>query len=277
MLEKKIGFIQGRLSPMSDGKIQAFPWQYWEDEFDIGAKYNWHIMEWTLDADTLYENPLMTNIGRERIVELCAKTDFVIPSLTGDFFMQKPFFKEKDFLLAEKLFSDLIAVVEACGKIGINILVLPLVDNGRIENLQQQEKLLINLARLERVLIKHEVKVAFESDLPAKELKNFIQKLNSHCYGINYDIGNSACLGFDYSEEINSYFESILNVHVKDRILGGTTVPLGSGNANIPSVLTLLDKKGYPGNYIMQTARAHNDDHVGILNQYRDQVINWME
>ena len=64
----------------------------------------------------------------------------------------------------------------------------------------------------------------------------FILNYPSEYYGINYDIGNSACLGYDPEEEINNYGDRIYNVHIKDRLLHGSTVPLGSGNADIKSI-----------------------------------------
>ena len=66
-MNNKIGFIQGRLSPIVDGKIQAFPWDYWKEEFPLAEKYNFHLIEWTLDQADLYMNPLMTNKGRSKI------------------------------------------------------------------------------------------------------------------------------------------------------------------------------------------------------------------
>ena len=37
--KSRIGFMQGRLSPMVNGKIQAFPYETWKNEFAI-AKLN---------------------------------------------------------------------------------------------------------------------------------------------------------------------------------------------------------------------------------------------
>jgi hexulose-6-phosphate isomerase len=75
----------------------------------------------------------------------------------------------------------------------------------------------------------------------------------------NYDIGNSASLGFDPREELENYGLRILNVHVKDRKLGGTTVPLGTGNAKIDYVFLKLKEIGYSGGLTMQAARGDND------------------
>jgi hexulose-6-phosphate isomerase len=50
-----------------------------------------------------------------------------------------------------------------------------------------------------------------------------------------------------------------LNVHVKDRKLGGTTVQLGTGNADINLVIQKLKEFGYSGGLTMQAARGEND------------------
>ena len=34
---ERIGFMQGRLSAMVEGKIQAFPWDEWREEFLVPA------------------------------------------------------------------------------------------------------------------------------------------------------------------------------------------------------------------------------------------------
>jgi hexulose-6-phosphate isomerase len=91
----------------------------------------------------------------------------------------------------------------------------------------------------------------------------------------NYDIGNSASLGFDPREELEAYGLKILNVHVKDRKLGGTTVPLGTGNANINFVLQKLQEIGYRGGLTMQAARGENDVETAIEHlKYVKTILN---
>ena len=108
------------------------------------------------------------------------------------------------------------------------------------------------------------------SDYPPARLASFIARLPEGVFGINYDLGNSASLGYDCGEELAAYFPHILNVHIKDRVLGGTTVPLGTGNADLPRALGQLSRQGYAGSYILQTARAADGDHAGALARYRD-------
>ena len=62
--------MQGRLSPIVDGKIQAFPKDYWQSEFPIAEKLGIAAMEWTLDQEELYKNPIMNAPGQREIQSL---------------------------------------------------------------------------------------------------------------------------------------------------------------------------------------------------------------
>ena len=61
---ERIGFMQGRLSAMVDGKIQAFPWNEWREEFPRASALGLTRIEWTIDQDRLRENPLNTAAGQ---------------------------------------------------------------------------------------------------------------------------------------------------------------------------------------------------------------------
>lgn len=267
--------MQGRLCPLMDGKIQAFPWPYWREEFATAQRCRFELMEWTLDQDRLHENPLMTRAGRDDIRALVQRHNVTIGSLTGDCFMQAPFYKAEG-AARTALLRDLDAVQAACAALGIRDIVFPLVDNGSLESREQEDVLRAGLLRMAPVLRASGTRIAFESDYAPPRLRAFIDTLPAGEFGINYDIGNSAALGFDAGEEIGAYGDRILNVHVKDRLRGGTTVPLGTGNADLPRVFRLLKAAGYAGNYVLQTARARDGDHAGVLCRYRDMVVAWL-
>lgn len=268
--------MQGRLSPPVAGKIQAFPWESWREELTIAQQCGITLMEWTLDQDRLYENPLMAEEGREEIKLLMRKTGVRINSLTGDCFMQAPFYKARG-VSHQHLLEDLENIIKASAALGIRIVLIPLVDEGRLENAQQAEQLKRGLETAIPLLAKTGVMISFESDFPPEQLGKFIQTYDAKYFGITYDIGNSAALGYAPEEEMKCYGRRIVNVHVKDRMLGGKTVPLGTGTADIPQALKLLSDYGYDGNYILQTARAADGDHIGILCKYYDMMIQWLE
>jgi hexulose-6-phosphate isomerase len=272
----RIGFMQGRLSALVDGKIQAFPWEEWHEEFPRARALGLTRLEWTIDQERLRENPLTTAAGRDDIAGLCAENDVRIPSLTGDCFMQAPFWKATGDRQKE-LVDDLDLVLESSSAIGIEFVVIPLVDNGRIESETQADVLLQVLLDRTAALTKQNVKIVFESDLAPAPLAAFIERLPRERFGINYDSGNSAALGYDCAEEIAAYGPRILNVHIKDRLRGGTTVPLGTGAAELGKAVRLIEDSGYRGQYILQTARAADGDHAAALVRYRDMTLRWIE
>lgn len=269
----EIGFMQGRLCDRVDGKIQAFPWQDWEKEFPRARQLDITLMEWTLDQERLHENPLMTAAGRQRIRELSRQNGLRILSLTGDCFMQAPFYKVEG-TSRERLLHDLRAVLDSAADLGIRHVLLPLVDNGALTSPGEEAALLDGLLPLHEMLTAAGLKIVFESDFAPKRLAQFIERFPADAFGLTYDMGNSAALGFSASEEIANYGHRIDNVHVKDRILGGTTVALGGGNANFPEIFRALRSVGYTGNFILQTARA-DAGHAEAIDRYRAMTLAW--
>ncbi len=275
-MKHRIGFMQGRLSKIVDGRIQSFPWDSWREELPMAASIDLNIMEWTLDQERLYDNPLMTDVGKQEIRSFCNLNNVSIPSVTGDCFMQAPFWKEKDPEIRKKLHSDFRAIIEACGQLEMEYVVVPLVDNGRIESIEEENDLIEFLYQELDFLKKTNIKIVFESDFQPSELARLISRLPYEVFGVNYDIGNSAALGFDPEEEFEAYGSRILNVHVKDRILNGNTVPLGEGNADFKTVFSLLKVQNYSANYILQTARAKDEKHMTVLNKYKEFVLGFI-
>jgi len=275
-MNDRFGFMQGRLSPLVDGRIQAFPWTSWKDEFQLAEQIDFRLMEWTLDQARLYENPLMIETGQVEIRELCQRHNIGIPSITGDCFMRAPLWKavrnERDALE-----RDFVEIAAGCATIGISMIVVPLVDNGQLENIEQENTLVAFMQNQTQFLSKKKLRVVFESDFAPTDLARFIERLDPALFGINYDIGNSAALGFNPFEEFAAYGHRIINVHIKDRILGGTTVSLGTGNADFKVVFAELLRIGYKGNYIFQTARDADGDHAQALGRYKSMVIGMLK
>jgi L-ribulose-5-phosphate 3-epimerase len=270
-----IGIMQGRLSPPVNGKIQAFPVAHWREEFPAAKQLGLHCMEWTLDHHNLVENPLMTEAGRREICSLCDAYGIAIPSLTGDCFMQAPFWKEAGGAARKRLVAEFDAIVSVCAASGIGIIVVPLVDQGRLENDEQATSLFATLAERKERLHQAGLRIAFEIDFSPAQLAAWIKTYPPDVFGINYDTGNSASLGYNPKEEIEAYGSWITNVHIKDRLLGGTTVPLGTGHADIPLMLRLLKQTGYSGGFVLQAARGADD--VAIARHYKEQLTAWLE
>ena len=128
--KSNIGFIQGRLSKIRNNRIQSFPWDVWENEFSRAFDLELLNMEWTIDSDRFEENPLITKHGNAAITNLISKYNIQIPSVTCDYFMENPPWKNNLIEVKE----NIISIFRGMNKIKSQILVIPLVDNSSIAN-----------------------------------------------------------------------------------------------------------------------------------------------
>jgi L-ribulose-5-phosphate 3-epimerase len=259
----KYGVMQGRLSKQIGNKIQAFPEKYWKSEFSKAKKLGLKYIEWTLDYKNLYKNPIFKKKGKLEIKRLSKKYTIFIKSLTGDCFMQKPFWKLNE---NTKLIEDLKKVLDAANEIGIELIVVPLVDNGSLSKKIEFQNLLKICKSLKKYLQKTKIKLVFESDFNPKKLQRFIKNFDKKYFGINYDVGNSAALNYNIDKEFNLYGNRIYNIHIKDRIKFGKTVRLGKGNANFLKLFKNLKKIKYKKNIILQTARSKQNQQMKEIN-----------
>lgn len=275
-LSQRIGFMQGRLSPQIDGRIQAFPWPFWQEEFAAAAAIGLEVMEWTLDAERLDENPLMTEAGRRVIREHIGRHSVGIPSVTGDCFMQQPFWKARHAADVDERVAMLHRVVIACGAMSITKVVVPLVDAGSVSNPDEEACFRRHLLECTNLLRQHRVKIVIESDRPPEQQARLVDAFPADCVGVNFDMGNSASLGWSPADEIRSLGQRIANVHVKDRTVGGGTVPLGTGAVDFPTVFRSLADVGYTGPFILQTARVGDGQHSAALHRYASFIMQFL-
>ena len=109
-----------------------------------------------------------------------------------------------------------------------------------------------------------------QTDLPPQPFADLLARINSPRVTVNYDIGNSAALGFDPAEEMACYGKQVSDIHIKDRKLGGGSVPLGTGDARFERFFQALEPLNYKGPFIMQ---AYRDDEG--LQMFRTQ-LDWL-
>ena len=272
-LTNEIGIMQGRLSPRIDGKIQAYPASTWQKEFEIAQEIGYAAIEWIIEKP-VETNALMTDSGKAEIKKIIASTGVRIDYVCADIFMQQPLVRmTKDSKSQNKEYlSAILKNAKEVGAIGVEI---PFVDNSSIKSENEKLEFIDVMQDAFKLAKDLDLKLSLETDLPPIEFRELLESIDLDHVQANNDIGNSASLGFDPREELEAYGLKILNVHVKDRKLGGTTVPLGTGNANINFVLQKLQEIGYRGGLTMQAARGENDVETAIEHlKYVKTILN---
>jgi L-ribulose-5-phosphate 3-epimerase len=258
-----LGVMQGRLLAKYNGRYQAHPLNYWQKEFSIAKDLKLDCIEFILDHNDLDKSPLIYNDGYKEIISQIENSKVKVLTICADYFMQFPLHSE-DKLVAEKSFSILKKLIKTAYLIGAKDIVIPCVDNSSFKNNKlKKEKFIKQVNRLLDDLDENNINLSLETDLGPQEFYDLIKTIDNKNITINYDIGNSASLGFDCEEELNLYGDKITDIHIKDRLLGGESVILGNGNANFEIFFKKLSEINYKGPLIMQAFR--DDEGVGIF------------
>jgi hexulose-6-phosphate isomerase len=106
--------------------------------------------------------------------------------------------------------------------------------------------------------------------------RSFLDEIEHPLVKVNYDSGNSSSLGFKPAEEFAAYGERIGSFHIKDRILGGKTVPLGQGDADFDSLRAGLIDINYQGDFVLQVARGQPGDELRWLTTVNARACQWL-
>lgn len=263
-LGSSFGVMQGRLSPQSDLGYQAFPWGTWQEEFDSAAKRGLEHIEWVLDSWQVDENPITTSTATVR--RKIQDTDVRVVSVCADYLMDSPLDVDNS-----KPWATLQRLVEAMQDVGAKWLILPCVDQASLRESSSLERFKRSAEPLSEILSNTGIQVSLESDLGPNALSQLLSELDRTVFGVNYDIGNSASLGYALDEEFDTYGRAISVVHVKDRYLHGNSVLLGYGDANIPHAIERLLSLGFDGPVTMQAFR--DIEGLGAL----DRQLNWFQ
>ena len=248
--------MQGRLVPKYQDRYQAFPIGMWKDEFKVASECGLDLIEFILDFNDAEENPLLKSGGVDEIKLTMKETGVSVKTICADYFMEAPL-HSSDNEVVKKSFSVLERLIEAAKTLKITDIVIPCVDQSTLNGKEAVDRFIVQMKKIIPTLDKYCVNLSLETDLAPKPFVELLSTLNSKRITVNYDIGNSAALGFDSIKELEAYGHKISDIHIKDRVLNGGPIVLGEGNADFDRFFNKLKEFDYSGPFIMQ---AYRDD-----------------
>ncbi len=250
--------MQGRLSPMVDGKVQSFPAATWRDELPRAQACGFALLEWVFDLPDWTVNPIVSEAGRREIRELAARHALDVPVICADYFMHRPL-TTGDRALRSEARGVLFDLICTAPSVGVHQIELPCIGAASLRAAAAAADAAALFRDLTPVLDAHQVDLLLELDLHPAAIAEFFRRIDSPRVGVNYDTGNSAYWGFDPVEEFAAYGARIRNVHIKDVTKKDYTVPLGEGEVNFDQAFSLLRQADYAGDFVLQTARDADD------------------
>ena len=270
ILKNNTGIMQGRLLPKYQGKYQAHPIGYWQEEFTIANQLDLDCIEFIFDYYESEKNPLLNSDGLEEIRKIVQVSGVKVLSICADYFMHAPIHSD-NFATVDKSLTILDNLIKNASLIKASDIVVPCVDQSSLKNKKDIDNFVNNIKLVVKNAEIFGINICLETDLAPKAFTKMLDAIGSDNVMINYDIGNSAAKGYDPNEEFQSYGDKIAHLHIKDRLLGGSSVPLGTGNANFLKIFDLLSKYEYKGIVIFESFR--DDEGIEIFKKQ----YNWFK
>ncbi len=259
-----LGVMQGRLLPKYLGRYQAHPVGYWQEEFPKAAELGLDCIEFILDFNDAEANPLLRPDGPDEILRVAAASGVKVYTVCADYFMEAPLHHPDEQAATHS--QEVLRRLLAHGKVlGLTDIVIPCVDQSSMRDRAAQDRFVAGLLTLLDMAEEAGINLSLETDLAPEPFAALLARFDSRFVTVNYDTGNSASLGFDPVEELACYGERISDIHIKDRVLGGGSVPLGTGNTRFDRFFDALGPLHYKGPFIMQAFR--DDQGVDVFRQ----------
>lgn len=162
----------------------------------------------------------------------------------------------------ERRFTDSLELYKryfrAAGDLGANILVL---HGGKVSKASSEELYFDRFARLAELGASHGVIVAQENVVHYRsESPAFLKRMRDYIgpeFRMVLDIKQAARAGFSAFEFTQTLAESIVHVHVSDKLPDKDCLPPGDGEFDFSRLFSRFSEVGFSGDYIVELYR-HN-------------------
>ncbi|MBX9977173.1 MAG: sugar phosphate isomerase/epimerase [Alphaproteobacteria bacterium] len=253
----KISLMQGRLLPPFKNRFQAFPAMGWEKEFEKAKQLGLYSIEWIYEKPYEEKNPLINDFEINHLKKIINDTGIHVKSICADYYMTEHLIQKGAPF--EKHWGHLAWLCQQARLLDIRYIILPFVDASSLQTKEDCSVLIKSLQNFFHHNQHAGIEIHLESDLHPKDFKNVLEGVNHPMLKMNYDVGNSASLGYDPDEEFELLGSYLGSVHIKDRVLSGKTVPLGTGDAKFDVCFGWFEKLNFDGWYVLQAARGQID------------------
>ncbi|MDC3119223.1 sugar phosphate isomerase/epimerase [Prochlorococcus sp. AH-716-K03] len=242
------GIMQGRLSQKENLPLQSFPYE-WEEEFSRAKELGFSKIEWLIDKEISYSNPLFSAEGRKKILEIKKNKEININTLCAHFLINGKILKNNQE--SDNIRSFFIETLKLAPLIGVKYLSIPLIEEM---SLNKKDICLEIKYFLKEIIKEIKVEILIEADLKNFEIIDFIESIGSTKIGILYDTGNATKNNFIFSQEFPSISKMVKEIHIKDfDIKSKKSVRLGNGDTDFRDIFKTITKHQWEGPIILET------------------------
>ncbi len=264
---------RGVCVPPSDGRIQCFPRERWREEFALAAAAGLDAIEWIYDrprGGRQSDRHATTACADQRAVGADVMSWFVrcapTTSWTGHSF-------EPTSGRSRSGPRTLVWLARALRDAGCASRGHPALRRCLADRLRQRAATRSSPSSepLLPILDDTGVRAASGDVACASSVRRPARAAAAHMVKVNYDSGNSASLGYDPRDEFAAYGARVGSVHIKDRVKGGSTVPLGTGDTDFMALFE-LPPRGRLRRGLRAPGGARDDRRRGSLGEEKPRV-----
>ena len=159
-----VGVMEGRLLPKYQGRYQAHPVGYWQDEFPRAAALGLDCIEFILDFNDAERNPLLRPDGPDEILAASARTGVKVFTVCADYFMEAPLHHADPAVSARS--QAVLGRLLAHGKgLGLTDIVIPCVDQSSMKDADARDRFVARLLPLVAQAEDAGINLSLETDL----------------------------------------------------------------------------------------------------------------
>ncbi len=178
-MNNKIGVMQGRLLPKYQGRYQAHPVGYWENEFFVAREIGLDCIEFIIDYENAEDNPLIKDGGIDEIKAVVKQTGVTVKTICADYFMEAPLHSE-NIEIADSSQKLMISLLNNAAKLGVTDIVIPCVDQSTLADLEAADRFVEKLSPVVVVAEKYGINLSLETDLAPQPFVELIERFNSN-------------------------------------------------------------------------------------------------
>jgi L-ribulose-5-phosphate 3-epimerase len=249
--EQRVGVMQGRLSPRPANRLQAFPHQTWAEEFAQAKRLGFSYLEWIYEAERAQENPIASAAGRASIRACAEASGLPVGSVCADYFMIHRLAGGSAQARTEHA-AALSELVRWTRELGAKRILLPLLETSALSTPELVREVTESIQSVCPTLDECNVVLGLEMEIAGPDYAAVIRGIGHDKVRAYYDTGNSTAQGFDIGKDILPLLPLLEAVHLKDRVVNGTSRPFGLGAANFLEFFAALATSGYRGDLLTQ-------------------------
>lgn len=250
-----VSIVQGRLTISHNGKLQCFPKNNWQREFDIARQCDFDAIELLFEEHNDSENPLLSDRGVDALNRTMDASRIKVSSILVDYSMAFTIWTVGKYY--QEALVNFENLTRRAKLLNVDKIVLPLFELDELDWGGWLERFKRELSHCVEVAARAGVKIALETNLCAENILENLRKLGNPDVFFCYDLGNATAFGHNLENEIRLLSHKILTVHVKDRLARqGPNVKLGTGNVDFSKAFRALRGINYRGYLVCETMRG---------------------